>query len=94
MNTPNRSEVQFSSKRPRTTFKIYQDDVKHEHTSHWDWDYLPREEIAQLASTRPHQEPMRAINSVDQGSGSRPFLLGALGAAAAAALSGVLLFAG
>ena len=31
------------SKRQR--FKIYRDQVKERHTSHWDWDYLSRSEL-------------------------------------------------
>ncbi len=29
----------------RKKLKIYQEEVKSRHTSHWDWDYLPTQEL-------------------------------------------------
>lgn len=37
-------------------FKIYQDEVKERHTSHWDWDYLSTEEIEALMDEQRQRE--------------------------------------
>jgi len=29
-------------------FQVHEDKVKTVHTSHWDWDYLPREQVDRL----------------------------------------------
>lgn len=51
-----------SRDRPRKTeekFTVYQEQVKTAHTTHWDWDYLPREDIERLLREREHQERAR-----------------------------------
>lgn len=37
-------------------FKIYQEEVKERHTSHWDWDYLSTEEIEALMDEQRQRE--------------------------------------
>lgn len=41
-------------------FKIYHDEVKDRHTSHWDWDYLSTEEIEALLDEQRQREAARA----------------------------------
>lgn len=37
-------------------FKIYQDEIKTRHTSHWDWDYLSTEELEALMDEQRERE--------------------------------------
>lgn len=51
-----------SRDRPSTAkerFAVYQEQVKTAHTTHWDWDYLRREDIERLLRERAHQERAR-----------------------------------
>ena len=93
MTTPNLQQ-DAAKTRPRKAMKVFQDDVKVNHTSHWDWDYLPRNEVAQLAAARSYQAPVRTRGSSDPERSIRPLLFGAAGAAATATLSALLLLVG
>ena len=94
MTTQNELKRTPAAKGSRKSMRIYQDQIKTDYTSHWDWDYLPRDEVARLAATCSHQAPVPANGVSDPRPSTRPFLFGALGAAAAATISGLLLFAG
>ena len=91
---PEQLKLRSAGTRPHKAVKIYQDEIKASYTSHWDWDYLSRDEVGRLAGTRSHQAPLRAKGIPDPQPSTRPFLFGAVGAAAAATISGVLLLAG
>ena len=93
MTTPNFGQGSVKG-RPRKAMKVFQDDVKVNHTSHWDWDYLPRNEVAQLTAARSYQAPMRAEGGSGPERSIRPLLFGAVGAAATATLSALLLLIG
>ena len=41
----------------RKRWKLYTDEVKERHTSHWDWDYMSREELDELARHNAEQPP-------------------------------------
>ena len=36
----------------RARFRVYEEQVKTAHTSHWDWDYMSQEELDRLHSRR------------------------------------------
>jgi hypothetical protein len=43
--------------RERKKLRVYKEDVKTQHTAHWDWDYLPWKEIERrLKEAGVHQE--------------------------------------
>jgi hypothetical protein len=64
----NENEASRDSRdRPRTTkerFAVYQEQVKTAHTTHWDWDYLRREDIERLLRERAHQERARRAPAI------------------------------
>jgi hypothetical protein len=56
-------------------FKVYQDEVKTRHTSHWDWDYLSTEEIEALLDEQREREAVAARAKAHAG---RPGLIARL----------------
>lgn len=38
---------------------IHSDEVKEQHTSHWDWDYLPREELEKAVEEAEEEKEKR-----------------------------------
>ena len=51
----------------RDRLKIYLDEAKERHTSHWDWDYMARSEIEASLTSRTADtvdEPQRSRNSL------------------------------
>lgn len=43
------------SEQPSKRLKIFQEDAKLRQTSHWDWDYLSREQLERLAEVNARQ---------------------------------------
>ncbi len=75
---------------PRRRLKIYQEEVKLRHTSHWNWDYMSREELDRLASSRRGGD-VRTNTDENAAPAARTFFAWAVAAAAAAGLVGTAL---
>jgi hypothetical protein len=55
----------------RRKLKLIRDDVKERHTSHWDLDYLSREELERLMTGKPEAADVRpAETGVTQATGA------------------------
>lgn len=50
------SEGATVKRKTRRKPAVYEEQVKTAHTTHWDWDYLHREEIDQLFRDRAREE--------------------------------------
>ena len=55
-------------------FKVYRDEIKERHTSHWDWDYLQRSHLDELLREHDQSPPSKSQQRQD----ARPNVLRAL----------------